>query len=110
MIGTLFIFLFWPSVNAAGATGDAYHRAVVNTILAMITSILSAAYTSRLMYGRLDMTTILNATLAGGTAIGTSCDIVNNPGYPILLGLMAGPLSAWGYAKLTPFLKKTINM
>lgn len=31
IIGTIFLWLFWPSFNAGLAEGDAQHRAVINT-------------------------------------------------------------------------------
>jgi len=78
--------------------------------MAIIASVVSAGYTSRLLYNRIDLTSLLKATLAGGVSIGTSCDICNNPGYPILIGIIAGIISTLGYAKITPFLKRTINL
>lgn len=50
------------------------------------------------------MEVVLNATLAGGVAVGTSCDLVVNPGVAIAIGASAGIVSAWGFLKLNPYL------
>lgn len=49
---------------------------------------------------------MLNATLAGGVAIGSSADILNRPFIAIIIGLVAGIVSASGYLKLSSKLKK----
>ena len=41
MIGTLFLWLFWPSFNGALAAGNAQYRAVINTYFAMTAGVLS---------------------------------------------------------------------
>ncbi len=38
MIGTLFLWLFWPSFNAGVSTGSRQERAVINTLLSISTS------------------------------------------------------------------------
>lgn len=41
MIGTLFLWIYWPSFNGALAqTADAQYRAMINTYLAMVASTL----------------------------------------------------------------------
>lgn len=42
MIGTIFLFLFWPSFNSALSEGNAQHRAVVNTVLSLTSSVVFA--------------------------------------------------------------------
>ena len=38
MIGTVILWVFWPSFNAVLAEGDAFHRAIINTYLSLIGS------------------------------------------------------------------------
>lgn len=76
----------------------------------MASSVVSTCCTSRLLHGRLDMTSVLNATLAGGAAIGTSANIINNPGIAIVLGTLSGILSTLCFIKLAPLLKRSINL
>ena len=107
MIGTLFLFAFWPSFNGAMATGAAQHRVVVNTVIALCGS-AAAAFTasSWLRGGKFDMEDIQNATLAGGVAVGSSANFVLQPWGSMLIGLVAGVMSVGGYIFLTPILHK----
>lgn len=49
MIGTIFLWMFWPSFNGALATGNAQHRVVINTVLALSASALSGYCFSSLL-------------------------------------------------------------
>ena len=69
MIGTLFLFCFWPSFNAGvAASGDARLRAIVNTYISIASSVLMTYICSCLFNKekKLDMVHVQNATLAGG--------------------------------------------
>lgn len=49
MVGTIFLFIYWPSFNAAVATlPGAQYRVVINTVLSITGSCISAFYASRL--------------------------------------------------------------
>jgi ammonium transporter Rh len=100
MIGTCFLFLYWPSFNAAmGTFASAQHRAIINTLLANSTSVISACLFSRIAKGgKLDMIIIVNATLAGGAAMGASADLINYPFCSMIVGFVAGGLAAIGFA------------
>jgi len=69
MIGTLFLFCYWPSFNAGVAvSGDTRLRAVVNTYISIASSVL-LTYVCSCIFSKekkLDMVHIQNATLAGG--------------------------------------------
>jgi len=107
MIGTIFLWMFWPSFNGALASGAGQHRVVINTTLALTGSVMTAFMTSILLRGgRFDMVDIQNATLAGGVAIGTSADLLVQPFAAIIIGAFAGIVSVAGYVYLTPFLEK----
>jgi ammonium transporter Rh len=72
MIGTLFLFCFWPSFNAGvAASGDPRLRAVVNTYISISSSVL-LTYICSCIFNKerkLDMVHIQNATLAGGVGM-----------------------------------------
>ena len=72
MIGTLFLFCFWPSFNAGvAAAGDARLRAIVNTYISIASSVLLTYICSCLFNEKkkLEMVHIQNATLAGGVGM-----------------------------------------
>lgn len=110
MVGTLFLWMYWPSFNGALAFASAQHRVVLNTVFAIAGSCVSACIMSRLIEGKLDMEVVLNATLAGGVAIGTSSDLVVNAGIAIMIGAIAGIISALGFLKINAALQKSIKL
>ena len=72
MIGTLFLFCFWPSFNAGvAASGDSRLRAVVNTYISIASSVLLTYICSSFFSKekKFDMVHIQNATLAGGVGM-----------------------------------------
>lgn len=104
VIGSIFLWMFWPSFNGALAEGTSQHRIMVNTVLGISGSVISAASTSRILFGKLDMEIILNATLAGGVAVGCSCDLICDPSIAVFIGMCGGILSSLGFAKIGPWL------
>jgi ammonium transporter Rh len=108
MVGTLFLFCFWPSFNAALLVGAAQHRAVINTVLSISASTVVAFALSRAVHrgARFDMEHVQNATLAGGVAIGAACDMLSNPWGALLTGSVAGAVSSYGFSFLAPVLKR----
>jgi len=56
------------------------------------------------------MEDIVNATLAGGVAIGAPCGVVANTGIALLIGLVAGTVSTIGFTKLTEILNHKIGL
>ena len=80
MIGTLFLFMYWPSFNGVLAVGMAQQRACINTYLSISVSVLAATFVSRAALGKIDMEVLLNATLAGGVIMGAACDLITGPG------------------------------
>jgi ammonium transporter Rh len=72
MVGTIFLWMFWPSFNGALGTPNQRHIAVINTIFALISSGFWAFILSKLINKKFRMIDIQNATLAGGVAIGNN--------------------------------------
>lgn len=107
MIGTVFLWMFWPSFNSAIAEpGFTQLTAVINTYLSLAACVLSAYAMSSLVEhkGKLDMVHIQNATLAGGVAVGTCADMNIGPFGAMLIGFIAGIISTLGFKFLTPVL------
>ena len=110
MVGTLFLWIFWPSFNGALAVGNSQHRVVINTVLSLTNSCLSAFIASKILRGKFSMVDIQNATLAGGVAIGSSADLVIGPYAALIIGSISGAISVCGYKYISPFLERTIGL
>lgn len=106
MIGTVFLWLYWPSFNSAVAQDEGQIRAVVNTYLSISASCVTTFLVSTLAgKGRLNMVHVQNATLAGGVAIGAIADMGVEPFAALLVGSVAGVVSTLGFEYLTDILK-----
>ncbi len=104
MIGTVFLWLFWPSFNGAAAlAGEPQHRAVLNTYFSLCASVVAAFSISALLddKNKFVMEHIQNATLAGGVAVGAVADMMVQPFAALIIGAIAGALSTGGYHYLT---------
>ncbi|XP_072217820.1 ammonium transporter Rh type A [Leuresthes tenuis] len=113
MIGTVFLWMFWPSFNSAIADpGFTQLTAVINTYLSLAACVLSAYAISSLVEhkGKLDMVHIQNATLAGGVAVGTCADMNIEPFGAMLIGLTAGIISTLGFKYLSPILASNLGI
>jgi ammonium transporter Rh len=112
MVGTIFLWMFWPSFNAAAAKhGEPQHRAILNTYFSLCAAVLasfafSAATNKR---NKFVMEHIQNATLAGGVAIGACADLVVQPYGCLIVGAFAGVVSTLGYDYITPWLAKKMH-
>lgn len=113
MIGTVFLWMFWPSFNSAIAEpGFTQLTAVINTYLSLAACVMSAYALSSLVEhkGKLDMVHIQNATLAGGVAVGTCADMNIGPFGAMLIGFIAGIISTLGFKYLTPVLASNLGI
>lgn len=53
---------------------------------------------------------MLNASLAGGVAIGSSCDLITQPWAAMTIGLAGGILSSIGFQKIGPWLTEKTGL
>ncbi|MBV98745.1 Ammonium transporter Rh type C, partial [Eschrichtius robustus] len=98
MIGTLFLWMYWPSFNSAVSNhGDAQHRAAINTYCSLAACVLTAVH-------------IQNATLAGGVAVGTAAEMMLMPYGSLIVGFICGIISTLGFVYLTPFLESRLRI
>lgn len=106
MLGTAFLFVFFPSFNAALAPNGTQHRAAINTILGLVTSCIFSFIVSRTFRRKhFDMRDIQNASLAGGIALGSAHSLVIVPAASLLCGAVAATLTIIGYVWITPYLE-----
>jgi len=113
MIGTIFLWMLWPSFNAVLApAGAIQHRAIVNTILSLCAACMVSFALSILFRKehKLSMVDVQNATLAGGVAMGSSASMAVYPGGAIGIGCLAGLLSCVGYNYIQPFLERKFKL
>ena len=100
MVGTVFLWMYWPSFNGALAGPSQQQRVIVNTVMALCASCITSCGISRLFLQALNMEVVLNATLAGGVAIGSASDLVVTASFALLIGGIAGIISALGFLYL----------
>lgn len=114
LIGTVFLWIYWPSfvAGAAEADSDMEARALVNTILALAASTVCAFWFSSILgsIGTFRPVDIQNATLAGGVAIGCTANLNMSPFGAIMIGCAAGIVSTIGYNHIQPFLERAIGL
>ena len=112
MIGTLFLWMFWPSFNAGFFPTSAYERSViiVNTIVALTGSCLGTFIMTGLVREKFSMEDILNASLAGGVIIGAPSGVFSNPAGALCIGLFGGVVSTLGFRYLREKLEHWIGL
>ena len=97
LLGSMVLWVFWPSFCAALVAPADVPRTAVNVILALCGSTLATYFASVKLRGKISAADIANATLAGGVAIGSTCDLAL-PGAAFAIGIMAGVVSTFGFA------------
>ncbi|XP_036068673.1 solute carrier family 12 member 5 isoform X2 [Oryzias melastigma] len=109
VMGTLFLWVFWPSFNSALTfKGDDQHRAILHTFIGLSASTITAFALSTLLNkdGKLTMADVQNVTLAGGVTVGASVDMMISPAAAYVLGMLGCTACMLGYKYLSPFLAK----
>lgn len=112
MIGTIFLWAFWPSFNAALLYGDMRYRAVINTYLSLTASCIMTFIVSSIFNrnGKFNMVHAQNATLAGGVAIGSVCNVILAPYGALLTGSIAGLVCTLGFKYSQLFLARRLRL
>jgi len=99
LLGSMVLWVFWPSFCAALVPAEAIPHTVVNVFLALSGSTLITYISSISLRGKINAADIANAALAGGVAIGSTCDYATHSG-AILIGVIAGAVSTFGFARI----------
>jgi len=108
LLGSMVLWVFWPSFCAALVAVENIPMTVVNVILALSGSTIATYFATVKLRGKISAADIANAALAGGVAIGSTCDKVP-PAYAFVIGLLAGLLSTIGFAAIQERLQKFIK-
>jgi len=112
LIGTTFLWVYWPSfvAGAAQADSDGQERAFVHTILALSASTIATFFANTALLPDHDKkfrpVDIQNATLAGGVAIGAVAVLNIGSFCAVMIGIAAGLLSTVGYHRIQPYLEE----
>ncbi|TDH10376.1 hypothetical protein EPR50_G00074900 [Perca flavescens] len=113
VMGTLFLWVFWPSFNSAlTLNGDDQHRAILHTFLGLSASTLTAFALSVMLNknGKITMADVQNVTLAGGVTVGASVDMMISPAAAYALGVIGCTACMLGYKYLSPFLARRFRI
>lgn len=119
LVGSVFLFMYWPSFNAALVeSGAERQRAVVNTVISLVAAALAAMMTSSsvrvhaLNNGRykLDPWDLANGILGGGVAIGSTCNMLIGPGAAMLVGVLAGITTVLGFSCVQPWVQRRFSI
>ena len=97
LLGSMVLWVFWPSFCAALVPVDLIPLTVVNVFLALSGSTIATYIASVSIRGKINAADIANAALAGGVAIGATCDYATHT-EAMVIGLIAGGLSTVGFA------------
>ena len=97
MLGSMALWVFWPSFCAALVPTPEIPAAVVNVFLSLSGSTLITYFVSTKLRGKMNIADIANAALAGGVAIGATFDHATHV-EAIIIGALAGAISTFGFA------------
>lgn len=101
LLGSMILWLFWPSFTSSVVSPELGILTAINTVFALSGSTLTTYLFSKMIRGKLEIEDIANAALAGGVAIGSACSSVD-PGFAMVIGMVAGIVSTVGYTIIAP--------
>jgi len=108
LLGSMILWLFWPSFCSALVPPEIVPHTAINVILALSGATIATYFASISLRGKISAADIANAALAGGVAIGSTCDVATFPA-AFIVGILAGALSTFGFAVLQSRIEKVIK-
>jgi len=97
MLGSMVLWLFWPSFCAALVAPEQVPFTAVNVVISLCGATIATYFVSVALRGKVSMTDMANAALAGGVAIGSTCDRATHS-MAFIIGVLGGALSTYGFA------------
>ncbi|NXH44798.1 RHL protein, partial [Dicaeum eximium] len=96
VLGTVFVWVFWPSFNSILA--DSKREPVLNTYLALAVSAVAAFMLSALTSkdGKFRMAQLRSALLAGGVTVSHTAQRIQHPWIAMILGLLGTAINILG--------------
>lgn len=112
LIGTLFVWVYYPSYNCFYAPSFAQQAVSVNTFLSVLGSAVSALAFSAIFTGRfrLTITDVQRSTIAGGVAMSSNANLVAEPWMALLIGFAGGAACSFGIHRARPFWVNRVQM
>ncbi|NWV64243.1 RHBGB protein, partial [Malurus elegans] len=113
VVGTIYLWIFWPSVTSAStAHGNAENWAVLNTYFTLVASTVATFILSPVLYeeGTPRMVLIQDATLAGMAVMGMAGEMLVTPFGALIAGFLAGLISLLGLRFFTPVLYSRLKI
>jgi ammonium transporter Rh len=110
MLGSMVLWIFWPSFCCAIVPSADLSRTAINTVLSLSGATLGTYLVGALLHrGKVSIADTANASLAGGVAIGATCNLVP-PAGAFGIGALAGALCVTGYALIQPRLDRSLRI
>jgi len=108
LLGSMVLWVFWPSFCGALVEPALVPMTAINVILALSGSTLATYFVTVGLRRKICIADIANAALAGGVAIGSTCDIAS-PAVAFIIGVLAGAVSVFGFAVIQEKLQAKIK-
>ena len=109
MLGSMVLWMFWPSFCSAVVPPEQMPHTVINTILALCgATVITYILSSILRKGQPSIADMANAALAGGVSIGATCNVVSAPA-AFGIGMLAGAICVIGYVAIQPRLQTLLK-
>ncbi|NXK14617.1 RHBGB protein, partial [Herpetotheres cachinnans] len=113
VIGTIYLWIFWPSFTSATTAHDNTEPwAVLNTYFSLAASTLATFVLSPVLYeeSTLWVVQIQDATLAGAAVMGMAGEMLVTPFGALSVGFLAGLITPLGFRFLTPVLRSRLKI
>jgi len=108
MLGSMALWVFWPSFCAAIVEPALVSTAALNTVISLCGATLATWIFSSLLRRKIGIEDMANAALAGGVAIGATCAHNSLKG-SLIIGLIAGAVSVIGFVAIQPIVQKILK-
>ncbi|NWH85217.1 RHBGB protein, partial [Aegithalos caudatus] len=113
VVGTIYLWIFWPSFTSAATVHDnARNWAVLNTYFSLVASTAATFILSPVLYEESTprMVQIQDATLAGMAVMGMAGEMLVTPFGALLAGFLVGLISQLGFKFFTPVLHSRLKI
>ncbi|NWW85824.1 RHBGB protein, partial [Rhynochetos jubatus] len=112
-VGTICLWIFWPSfASATTAHDNAEPWAVLNTYFSLVASTVATFVLSPVLHeeSTLRMVQIQDATVAGVAMMGMAGEMLVTPFGALIAGFLAGLIPPLGFRFLTPVLRSRLKI